>query len=914
MKLPEQPLNEDARIRELLALNILDTEADENLDMITEIASSVCGTPIALISLIDSERQWFKSRVGLSATETPRDYAFCAHAINQPDEVFMVKDSTKDERFFDNPLVTGEPHVIFYCGVPILTESGHAIGTVCAIDSQPRELNDYQINSLRMLAKMAAKFIKSKNESDYLVDQLSGINYTLENAGDFFLKVESDGTLLNYGSKWQKIIPGLRSGIQFDELFVLEDYHTFSDLVATQGSRQVIYFKDRDQRSYKASIFSLEGIFMLMSLPDVSLNQRLSSYNLKEEDFPNYKELSDFMLLSELNTNNLKDAERLNVRISRQNSELKSALLKIEKLSSFPDQNPNPVLRISRDLHILYANEKARELLTYFGVGNDFNGFDHLSELVTLLFKGIQKEFLEEVVTIEQRTFVFSLIYFEDHDFVNVYGFEVTNYTGKIIRQGEELKELNQRLSAQEMFLHNILDILPADVALFDKEMRFRFINRTSIKDDEARKWIIGKNEFEYAEMRGLPKSWAEGRKIYFDKMLETGKIVEWIEEKKNEAGEIRYHLRSYSPSVSNDKSSVYYIGYGLDITDTIQSKRALEELNTNLEQIIEKKTKENIELNATITETEKLVAIGELTMGIAHDLNSPIASIRIGAESIRETLEQLFHGLIHDCTREELEFACENAMTGSAIPIMSGIRLLKERSEIENFLISEKNLDKQIAAKLAEGLVKAKVEHEQIDKIEKVLQSAHPEKMLQLMKSVHTIRQMVDTIFHASNRSADVVSDLRKFTKSAVNQNKECVNIKESVTNVLRVLSSNLKGNIDIHLELDDQCCVQAVPRDIFQVWSNVLKNAFEAIGIEPGDIWIRSFERDQQTIVQFENNGPHIPKEMLPEIFDRFRSSKGSDNSGFGLNIVKRILDANNWGVSIHSEKGSTLFEFQL
>ena len=147
MKLPEEPLNEEARIRELLSLNILDSEADANLDMITELASSVCGTPIALISLIDSDRQWFKSRVGLGATETPRDYAFCAHAINQPDEVFLVKDSTQDERFVDNPLVTGEPHVIFYCGVPIVTEAGNAIGTVCAIDNQPRELNEFQINS-----------------------------------------------------------------------------------------------------------------------------------------------------------------------------------------------------------------------------------------------------------------------------------------------------------------------------------------------------------------------------------------------------------------------------------------------------------------------------------------------------------------------------------------------------------------------------------------------------------------------------------------------------------------------------------------------------------------------------------------------------------------------------------------------
>jgi|GEM_PF-1898942 len=913
MKLPELPLNEDARIKELLALNILDTEADENLDMITEMASSVCGTPIALISLIDSDRQWFKSKVGLGASETPRDYAFCAHAINQPDEVFMVKDSTKDERFFDNPLVTGNPHVIFYCGVPIVTDSGQAIGTICAIDNQPRELNEHQVNSLKMLAKMASRLIHTRHEVSYLSGQLSSMNRTLDNAGAFFLRVDSRGLIVHYGDKWEKILPEFREAVPFDELFIAEDFNSFSELAVTLKSRKLIHFQDKYKRSFKASVLILSGSYILMALPDISFSQKLDRYNLTNVDFPDYKELSDFMFLSELERNNLQDSERLNVRISKQNADLKNALLKIEKLSSFPDQNPNPILRIGRDLHVQYANEKATELLVYFGVGKDFNGFDHLSELVTLLFTGFRKEFLEEVVTMDDRTFVFSLVYYEEHDFVNIYGFEITNYTGKISRQSDELKLLNTRLSAQESFLQNIFDILPADIALFDREMRFRFINKSAIKDDQVRKWIIGKNEFEYSEMKGLPLTWPERRKGYFDKMMATGEIVEWIEEKKNAAGETRYFLRSYSPPSSEEKDTGYYIAYGLDITETIQSKRALEELNINLEQIIEKQTKENIELNATIAETEKLVAIGELTMGIAHDLNSPIASIRVGAESIRETLEQLFHGLIHDCTREELEFACENAMTGSAVPFMSGIKSIKERTLIQEHL-SHKNLDKDLAITLADGMVKAKIEHVDTEKIECVLASTHPEKMLQLMTSIHTIRQMVDTIFHAANRSADVVADLRKFTRSAVHQGKECVNIKESVTNVLRVLSSNLKGNIDIHLELDAECCIEAVPRDVFQVWSNVLKNAFEAIGNDHGDIWIRAFERDQRKVIQFENNGPEIPEEMLPEIFNRFKSSKGTDNSGFGLNIVKRILEANHWDVAIRSDQNTTVFEFVM
>lgn len=914
MKLPEEPLNEEARIRELLSLNILDSEADANLDMITELASSVCGTPIALISLIDSDRQWFKSRVGLSATETPRDYAFCAHAINQPDEVFLVKDSTQDERFVDNPLVTGEPHVIFYCGVPIVTEAGNAIGTVCAIDNQPRELNEFQINSLKMLAQMAAKFIQSKYETDFLSDQLSAMNRTLDNSGAFFLKVNNEGNLLDFGGKWKKILPELTEGQFFDELFEIDGYNGFSELIEEHKTRKFVNFKDKKQRSFKASMLRLSGCFMLMALPDISLNQKLSDYNLTIEDFPEYKELTDFMFLNEIGRKDLKEVERMNLRISKQNSELKKALLNIEKLSSFPDQNPNPVIRVGRDMQVIYFNQSSKHLLSLFDIKNDFSGFDHLSDLVSLLFGGFKEMIQEEVVSFQGRTFVFSLVYYAEHDFVNIYGFEITNYTNKITEQSNDLKELNFKLSTQENFLQNIFDILPADVALFDKEMRFRFINKSAVMDDERRQWMIGKTEREYAEMRGVPAERIDKREAFFKNIILSGKSEEWIEESVNSDGQTRYFLRTLNPPALNDEYNEFVIAYGLDITEQVVSKKKLEDLNMNLEKIIEKQTRENIELNATISETEKLVAIGELTMGIAHDLNSPIASIRVGAESIRETLEDLFHGLIHDCTREELEFACNNAMDGKAVPFMSGIKSVKERTQIESYLVNDRHLTKELASKLADGFVKAKIEHHEKLKIEKVLNSRHPEDFLKLMKSIHTIRQMVDTIFHAANRSADVVSDLRKFTRSAVHQSKECVNIKDSVTNVLRVLSSNLKGNIDIHLEFDGECCVTAIPRDVFQVWSNVLKNAFEAIGEKPGDIWIRSFVREGRTIVQFENNGPMIPQDVLPEIFNRFKSTKGADNTGFGLNIVKRILETNQWDVSITSQTDATIFEFLL
>lgn len=288
---PRIPQNETQRLRALHAYKILDTLAEQAYDDLTCLAAQICDAPIALISLVDRDRQWFKSRVGLDAEQTSRKVSFCAHAIHHPGELLEVEDALEDQRFAGNPLVTGDPHIRFYAGMPIVDAAGLALGTLCVIDRKPRVLKQAQRRALKALSRQVMAQIRLSSELAVSHNRSRYFESILESAGGIIYELDANG-IFTYVNEYMVDVTGReREALlktHFLELVIEEEragvHEHYQDAIRRRLPETTLEFRVRQQSgviiwvSQSARLlYSAENRFerVIGLVKDITENKRL---------------------------------------------------------------------------------------------------------------------------------------------------------------------------------------------------------------------------------------------------------------------------------------------------------------------------------------------------------------------------------------------------------------------------------------------------------------------------------------------------------------------------------------------------------------------------------------------------------------------------------------------------------------
>ena len=315
---PEKSLNEGKRLSLLESYAILDTLPEEEYDNLTLIAAQICNTPIAFISFIDTERQWFKSLMGLNMTELERDLSMCGHAINDPSNVMVVPDTRNDVRFFDNPAVTGEANVVFYAGVPLVNDKGIPLGTLCVIDNKPKTLTDVQIASLKALSQQTIKLLElrlNKLNLEKTLESLEKTNTELERFA-YIAAHDLKSPLANISGLSDLLISDYSDAMNQEGNEILNLIKSSSDKLKEMIDSLLTFSKSNTIEKVKTSLLNisvleneLKQLFAFNTDVSIVINSNVTALNINKTAFE--------QMLINLVSNAIKynDKEKTNIKI-----------------------------------------------------------------------------------------------------------------------------------------------------------------------------------------------------------------------------------------------------------------------------------------------------------------------------------------------------------------------------------------------------------------------------------------------------------------------------------------------------------------------------------------------------------------------------------------------------------------------
>lgn len=366
----------------------------------------------------------------------------------------------------------------------------------------------------------------------------------------------------------------------------------------------------------------------------------------------------------------------------------------------------------------------------------------------------------------------------------------------------------------------------------------------------------------------------------------------------------------------TNFEGENFVLTMATDIRERIEFIKEIElanqryaEINEKLEISIAEKTSRNDELTERLANQDKLAMIGEITAGITHDLNTPIGAVKIGAESIRYSLENLFKSVIEKCSFDQLHYSCSRAVESNVKMFIGGLQVMRETKAF-NEVLQQRYPDRTDLDTLASAFVKARILADEDTVIDYVMSGNNPMELLDLMYHIQSIRTFVDTVMEAGEKAASVIRNLRFYLKEGANLSKEQVNLHENISTVLNVFNHQLKHGIDLNFEVPDDLEIIGYESKLYQLWSNLIKNAIDAIGSK-GELIITGWQENGHLMVEIKNSGKMIPHEIRDKIFEKFFTTKAENNgTGLGLSIVSKVIEDHGAQIKLNSDEHYTSF----
>lgn len=560
MKQMDAPLpeNEPDRLEALFATQLLDTLPEVSFDNLTELAAEICQTPIALVSLLDKDRQWFKSKVGLDLDETRRENSFCQYTILK-NEFLEVPDATKDSRFGINRYVSGKESIKFYAGFPIKTEHGYPLGTICVMDIKPGKLSSKQVRALEILSKEVEKLIQLRVEKLKLKELNQKLEKFLGNVGDLVFLVDSN--------------------------LVISDFFTSKDELLMVPHQQFLHKKIGEIGFPKAQTVLFDGLIRKVFKSGqkqnleyfLTINGKQEWFELRGEKIPSSK--PEVLCI----INHTSQQKKKELRIKEQEKEFSDFFEHVHGLMFKHDVN-GKIIHINRDgAEIL--GYKQEELL---GVNMKNMALD--KKLFTEYLEAIKKEktFNGKGRLVSRSggtvTFHFNNVLFESQlgdSFILGNGMDMT----ESLRSHEELETAAAAINKEGVLLKTIIDNIPINIYAKNSRFEKTLVNRTELNYLEIANEleVLGKTDEVLFDRETAREALEEDRSVILDGEIIINKEV--IQEQKN--GRKRYCLISKIPLKDASGKITGMVGITNDISERKKAELALLEKGKRLDAII---------------------------------------------------------------------------------------------------------------------------------------------------------------------------------------------------------------------------------------------------------------------------------------------------------------------------------------